>query len=351
MNDPFRLLKMTLAKLAQLVAVLFVVTLFTFLLVQLLPGDPVDLLVPVRTDTADPEQQAIIAARKAQITQDLDLDQSLPRQYITWLGNFVTGDLGNEYAVSSTNPVSDAVGSALPPTIQLIIYSQILSLLVAIPVGIISAYRQSGIFDRVSNASAFGALSMPNFAIGLLLAYWVGVRLNPSLPSWMNIPPQGYQPFPGWNPFDWTFDSVTNHVFSMLLPALSLALAQFAVYMRLLRSDMIQTLQEDFILMAKSKGISNTRVLWRHALRPSSLSLLTVAGLSVGTLIGGAVVIEVIFSIPGMGSLIASSIIGREFITLQSCVAIVAITFVVINAVLDILYSILDPRIRNVRAA
>jgi peptide/nickel transport system permease protein len=137
----------------------------------------------------------------------------------------------------------------------------------------------------------------------------------------------------------------------MALPAFSLALGQIAVYMRLLRSDMIQTLQEDFILMAKSKGISNRRVLWRHALRPSSLTLITVAGLSVGSLIGGAVVIEVIFNIPGMGSLIAKSIIGREFVTLQSCVAIVAIGFVLINALLDVLYTILDPRIRNVRAA
>ncbi|WCO65061.1 ABC transporter permease [Iamia majanohamensis] len=350
------LVKLVARKLAQLVAVLFVVTLFTFLLVRLLPGDPVDLLVPVATDTANPEEQAIIEERRAQITEDLGLDEPLPQQYATWLGGFVTGDLGNEYTVSSTIPVSDSVTSALPPTIQLILYSQIISLTFALPVGVISAYRQGGIFDRFANLGAFGSLSMPNFAIGLLLAYWVGVRLNPSLPAWMNIPPQGYTPFPGWNPADWSWEpntpnSVPDHFFGMLLPALSLAFGQFAVYMRLLRSDMLQTLQEDFILMAKSKGISDRRVLWRHALRPSSLTLITVAGLSVGTLIGGAVVIEVIFSIPGMGSLIASSIIGREFITVQSCVAIVAIAFVLINALLDILYSILDPRIRNVRAS
>jgi peptide/nickel transport system permease protein len=343
-------------KLVQLVAVLFAVTFFTFLLVRLLPGDPVDLLVPVSTDTADPEQQAIIEERKAEITEDLGLDDPLPQQYWDWISSFVTGDLGNEYTVSSTIPVSDAVGDALPPTVQLILYSQLISLALALPVGVISAYRQSGWFDKTANVTAFGALSLPNFAIGLLLAYWVGVRLNPYLPEFINIPPQGYTPFPGWNPADLSFEanvpnSVPDHFFGMLLPALSLAIGQFAVYMRLLRSDMIQTLQEDFILMAKSKGISNRRVLWRHALRPSSLTLITVAGLSVGALIGGAVVIEVIFGIPGMGSLIASSIIGREFVTLQSCVAIVAIAFVLINAFLDILYSILDPRIRNVRAS
>ncbi|CAN5554468.1 ABC transporter permease [soil metagenome] len=355
-SNTVRILMLILRKLGQLVAVLFVVTFFTFLLVRLLPGDPVDLLVPVATDTADPEQQKIIEDRKAEITADLGLNDPLPQQYWGWLSGFVTGDLGNEYTVSSTIPVSNAVSDALPPTIQLILYSQILALALALPVGVISAYRQSGAFDKAANVGAFGALSLPNFAIGLLLAYWVGVRLNPSLPEWINIPPQGYTPFPGFNAADWSFqanvaNSVPDHFFSLLLPALSLAIGQYAVYMRLLRSDMIQTLQEDFILMAKSKGISNRRVLWRHALRPSSLTLITVAGLSVGALIGGAVVIEVIFGIPGIGSLIAASIIGREFVTLQSCVAIVAIAFVLINAFLDILYSILDPRIRNVRAS
>jgi peptide/nickel transport system permease protein len=331
-SNAVRIIKLIARKLGQLVVVLFCVTVFTFLLVRLLPGEPEDLLVPVSTDTADPEQRAIIEDRKEQIRADLDLDDPLPQQYIEWISGFVTGDLGNEYTVSSTVPVSDAVGDALPPSLQLILYSQVIALLVAIPVGVIAAYRQGGILDKIANAGAFGALSLPNFAIGLLLAYWVGVRS--SLP----FGPQGYTPFS---------DDPTEHFQQMMLPAFSLALGQIAVYMRLLRSDMIQTLQEDFILMAKSKGISNARVLWRHALRPSSLTLITVAGLSVGTLIGGTVVIEVIFGIPGMGELIASSIIGREFVTLQSCVAIVAIGFVVINALLDVLYTILDPRIRN----
>lgn len=331
-SNAVRIIKLIARKLGQLVVVLFCVTVFTFLLVRLLPGEPEDLLVPVSTDTADPEQRAIIEDRKEQIRADLDLDDPLPQQYIQWISGFVTGDLGNEYTVSSTVPVSDAVGDALPPSLQLIFYSQVIALLVAIPVGVISAYRQGGILDKIANAGAFGALSLPNFAIGLLLAYWIGVRS--SLP----FGPQGYTPFS---------DDPTEHFQQMMLPAFSLALGQIAVYMRLLRSDMIQTLQEDFILMAKSKGISNARVLWRHALRPSSLTLITVAGLSVGTLIGGTVVIEVIFGIPGMGELIASSIIGREFVTLQSCVAIVAIAFVVINALLDVLYTILDPRIRN----
>lgn len=337
--------KLIAKKLGQLAVVLFVVTVFTFLLVRLLPGEPEDLLVPIRTDTSDPVQRKIIEDRRAAIREDLGLDKPLVTQYVEWVTGFATGDLGNEYTVSSDKPVSKDVGAAAPKSFQLILYSQILALAIAVPVGVVAAYRQGGIFDRIANAGAFGALSLPNFAIALLLAYWVGVRLNPYLPEGIDLRPTGYEPFTLTS-----FGGLKDHALSMLLPAFSLALGQIAVYMRLLRSDMIQTLQEDFILMAKSKGISNRRVLWRHALRPSSLTLITVAGLNVGTLIGGAVVIEVIFGVPGMGKLIAESIISREFITVQSCVAIVAIAFVVINVVLDIMYSILDPRIRHVRA-
>ena len=135
-----------------------------------------------------------------------------------------------------------------------------------------------------------------------------------------------------------------------MLPAIALAAGLIAVYMRLLRSDMIATLQEDFIPMAKAKGISDRRILWRHALRPSSLTLLTVAGLNFGTLIGGAVVVEVIFGIPGMGTLISQAISARQYVALQSFVAIIAIGYVLMNFVVDVLYTVLDPRIRRARA-
>lgn len=335
-SNTIRTLKLVARKLAQLVVVLFVVTVFSFLLVRFIPGSPEDLLVPAATNTEDERANAIVQAQKDQVRADLGLDDPLPVQYLSWVSGFVTGDLGNEYARSSVRPVSDKIGPALPASGQLILYSQVLALAVAVPVGVLAAYRQGGIFDRIANASAFGMLSLPNFAVALILAYWVGVQMD------VGIAPQGYTPFS---------DDPGEHVRAMILPSVSLALGQIAVYMRLLRSDMIQTLQEDFILMAKSKGISSQRVLWRHALRPSSLTLITVAGLNIGTLIGGTVVIEVIFNIPGMGRLMAESIIGRQYVTLQSCVAIVAIAFVLINGLLDILYSVLDPRIRHVRAS
>jgi peptide/nickel transport system permease protein len=312
--------------------VLFLVTLFTALLLSMVPGDPVDTLVPL----AESEQAD---AMKAQVRADLDLDQPLPERYLSWLGDFVTGDergehFGDYYRVSGRDPVSGRLAEALPISLQLMVDAQVLALAVAIPLGVLTAYRAGSAFDKATNMGAFALLAIPNFVLGLALAYYVGVWLN-----W--LPPSGYIAFG---------DDPGEHVRRMILPAVTLAAAQVAVYMRLLRSDMVATLQEDFIQMARSKGISDHRVLWRHALRPSSLTLLTVAGLNVGTLIGGAVVVEVIYSIPGMGLAISQAIFERQYVALQSFVAVLAILYVLVNFAVDVLYTVVDPRIRHARA-
>jgi peptide/nickel transport system permease protein len=228
----------------------------------------------------------------------------------------------------------DRVREALPVSLQLMVEAQILALVIAIPLGVYSAYRAGSRFDRTTSATLFGLLAIPNFALALVLAYYVGVRLG-----W--LPVSGYVA---------PKDDLLEHVRRMAMPAISLAVGQIAVYMRLLRSDMIATLQEDFITMAKAKGIPPSHVLWRHALRPSSLTLLTVAGLNVGTLIGGAVIVEVIFSLPGMGTLLFEAINARQYIALQSLIAIIAVGYVLINFLVDVLYAVLDPRIRHARA-
>src|SRR5262245_51878104 len=314
---------MILRRLAHLVIVLFFVTLFVATLTAMLPGDPVDAIAGF----AGPEQ-------KEALRQDLKLDDPVYVQYGRWVGNFVTGDLGNYYSVTGGRPVADRVKDALPVSLQLMIYAQILALAIAIPLGVLTAYRSGTVFDKASNAVGFGFIALPSFALALILAYYVGVVLG-----W--LPVQGYVK---------PSDNLVEHFRSMALPTISLAMAQIAVYMRLLRSDMIATLQEDFITMAKAKGVSPRRVLWRHALRPSSLTLLTVAGLNVGVLIGGAVIIEVIFSLPGIGTLLFDAINDRQYIALQSLVAIIAIGYVLVNFFVDILYSVLDPRIRHARA-
>jgi peptide/nickel transport system permease protein len=311
-----------------LILVLFLVTLFTALLLSMVPGDPVDTLLPL--SDSSPE----VMAQKEALREELNLDEPLPARYAAWLGDFVRGDFGNYYRTSGADPVGDRLSEALPVSLQLMIYSQVLALLIAVPLGVLSAYRAGTVFDKAANTTAFALLAVPNFVLGLGLAYYVGV-----VAGW--LPPSGYVPFT---------DDPAEHVQRMILPAVTLAAAQIAVYMRLLRSDMVQTLQEDFIQMARSKGISDQRVLWRHALRPSSLTLLTVAGLNVGTLIGGAVIVEVLFSIPGLGTAIAQAIFERQYVALQTFVAVLAILYVLVNFAVDVLYTVVDPRIRHARA-
>jgi peptide/nickel transport system permease protein len=316
-------LRTLLRRVVHLLIVLFCVTLFVSLLTAMLPGDPVDAI----SGFASPEQ-------KDALRQELGLDDPVPVQYGRWISGFVTGDLGNYYSVTGGRPVMDRVKEALPVSLQLMIYAQLLALVIAIPLGVLTAYRAGSRLDRGANATAFAALAIPNFALALVLAYYVGVQAG-----W--LPVQGYVK---------PSDDLMEHFRRMAMPTITLAVAQVAVYMRLLRSDMIATLQEDFITMAKAKGISPRRVLWRHALRPSSLTLLTVAGLNVGALIGGAVIVEVIFSLPGIGTLLFEAINARQYVALQSLVAIIAVGYVLVNFFVDILYAVLDPRIRHARA-
>jgi len=331
----------------QLLVVLLLVTFFTFSLVRLLPGDPTETIIPFGTDQ-----------QRAQLSKDLGLDKPFLQQYVNYLGvpvlksegtsGLLQGELGRKYATNQ--PVSDLLNQSLPISLQLVIYAQFLALAIAIPLGVLAAYRSGTRTDRAINTTAFAFLAIPNFVLALVLSYFVGARLK-----W--LPTAGYQP--GW--LDQFFDPdrgsmifsgwEDNHIRYMILPVITLAVGQIAIYMRLLRSDMIATLQENFITMAKAKGVPNRRILFRHALRPSSLTLLTVAGLNIGTLIGGAIVVEVIFGIPGLGTQIAVAISAREYVELQSYILVLAFLFVMINFVVDFLYIVLDPRIRRARAA
>ena len=324
-------------RLLQLVVVVVLATLFTFSLLRLFPGDIADAVLPLGT-----KQQ------KEQFRKDNGLDKPFFEQYGTWLSNLLQGDLGKDY--QSNTPVADKLEKALPVSLQLMLYAQILALLVAIPLGVFTAYRANTKTDRALNAGAFALLALPSFVLALALAYFVGVKWQPDIPWLGQIPVTGYEP--GWlEPlFGQSSGDIGHHFATLLLPSIALAAGLIAVYMRLLRSDMIATLQENYITMAHAKGLSDSRILWRHALRPSSLTLLTVAGLNFGTLIGGAVAVEVIFGVPGMGTLIYQAINARQFVELQSYIAIIAIGYVLLNFVIDALYVVLDPRIRRAHA-
>ncbi len=317
-------MRLALRRLIQLVVVLIFVSFFSFSLISLVPGDPVVAIVGF----ASPEQLD-------QVRHQIGFDDPFLVQYWHWLSGFVHGDLGQHYSgPTGRSAVSTAIKQCLPVTLELMAYAMILTILIAIPLGVLSAYRSGTTTDKVVSAGAFGSIAMPDFALAIILSYWVGVKLK-----W--LPTSGYV-----HPSE---DLVAN-IKSLTLPAISLAVGQIAAYMRLLRSDMIATLQEDYILMAKSKGIPTRRILWRHALRPSSLTLLTVAGLNIGALIGGTIVIENLFEIPGMGKLLFFSIFGRQFVELQSIVAVIAVGYVLVNVAVDVLYTVLDPRIRDARA-
>ncbi len=310
---------MLATKTVRLVIVLFALSVVVFFSQTLLPGDPAELIGA----GAGPE-------RIDEIREDLKLDEPIYVQYGSWLGDFVTGDLGDYYRAKGGTP-AEGVRNNLPNTLLLILYTQILALVIAIPMGVFAAYRSDKLFDRSANVVSFLGLSIPAFVLAFMFKKYFALDNR-----WL--------PERGWvSPTD----DFPEHLRYAILPVLTLAVAQIAVYFRLLRSDMIATLQEDYITMAKAKGLKPNRILFRHALRPSSLTLLTVAGLNIGTMISSGVVIEVIFEIPGMGTLLVEGILAREYRATQSFVVIVGIFFVLLNYFIDFLYTVIDPRIRH----
>jgi peptide/nickel transport system permease protein len=307
-------------RLAAAATVLLLSTFLLACLVFLLPGDPAELLAP-------PGSEGVAE----QIAADTGLDSGPIVYYFKWLGDLVQGDLGTYYQGSAGTPVSDNVKNALPASLQLILYTQIVALLISVPLGILTAYRENKWIDRVISSSAFALASFPGFALGLILILVVGV-------NWGLLPPVGYVPFG---------QDVWQHFRHMILPVATLAAGLTATYVRLLRADVIGTLKEDFVTMAASKGISNKRVLWRHVLRPSSSTLLTSAALNMGALIGGTLIIENIFVIPGLGSEIGFAIATRQVIALQTLIALIAIAYVIFNTVTDLMTGVIDPRTRE----
>ena len=323
-------------RLALLVAVLFAVTFLGFSAMNLL-GDPLVNVVGVlaeldcegieagtvgdtTVDAASDDCETVAAAK-----QTYHLDRPAPVRYVLWLADMASGNFGTSF--QNEQPVADIIREKLPETLILLTMAQIVSLGVAIPWGVVAAYRANRAFDRGSTVASFGLLSVPNFALGVVLLYLLALR-------WQ-IFPSAYES-----------DSFVRLVFSLVLPALTLGLPLAASYQRLLRTDLITTLQEDFVHMARAKGLPAMRIMFRHALRPSMFSVATVFGVSTGALIGGSLVVEQIYGIPGIGREIVTAVIRDDFPVVLAIVMLVACTFVVINFVVDLFYSWLDPRVR-----
>ena len=312
-------------RLIQLLIVIFAVTFLTSIALRFLPGGS-DVVVALKTGPGTTPEQA-----KA-VKHELGLDRSLIGQYIQWMKDFLTGNWG--YTFQTNQSIKSAIAAALPISIYIMIYAQILSLLFAVPVAIWSAYRQGGKFDRVGTTTAFGLLSAPNYIVApvLMAAFCVQRKWIPYPSVYAGI------------------DDPVSHFKAFVLPVVTVAIPLYAGYMRLLRADMIATLQSDFITTARASGVGTRSILFKHALRPSLFSIVTSAAVNIGALVGGVVIVEQFFLLNGMGRLTVESIFRREYPTVQYCVVVLALIYVVVNFVIDLAYAWIDPRVRAGRA-
>jgi peptide/nickel transport system permease protein len=312
-----------LQRLGAAVALLLAVSALTFGAMNLL-GDPLfNILGPTAASTT-PEDLEIIADAKA----EYNLDDPLPVRYVKWAGAFVTGDFGVQFSVDGQPPVSELIKERLPRTLMLLVMAQSFAVLIALPWALLAASRADKAVDKASTIVSFLFIAVPNFGLAVILKYIFALKFS-IFPLIFNAS----------DPF-WT------RVWQMVLPAMALALPVASVYQRLLRTDLITTLQEDYILTARSKGVSKRNVLFKHALRPSLFSFITIFGINTGALLGGALIVEQIFIIPGLGSAIVEAILREDFPVVLAIVMIVTAAFVVINVLIDLIYSLIDPRVR-----
>lgn len=307
-----------LRRLLTMIPVMFLVTVIVFMLLHLTPGDPATSMLG---EEASPE--AVAALR-----QRLGLDQPLPVQYGKWLISAVQGDLGR--SIRSNQPVSEAIRERLPATFQLSILAVLVSLTIAIPVGIVSAMRRNSPLDTTATTFALLGVSLPNFFLAILLIYLFSLHLG-----W--LPPIGYTPF-----FDDPLDSLKR----MIMPALTLGTALSAIVMRMTRSSLLEVLDQDYVRTARAKGLTEARMVRVHALRNALIPVVTVVGLQIGALLGGAIIIESIFVVPGVGRLLVDSIFQRDFPLVQGVVLFASLAFLFANLAVDLIYAYLDPRIR-----
>lgn len=312
-------MKLLLKKLPWLIGTLLAVSFFTFMLVSLLPGDPAVLIL----GAGGVSPEAVAALRL-----ELGLDRPLLVRYFDWLGSALTGDLGRSPMTGQS--VMDAILARLPVTVQLGVMAIVIALVLAVPLAMLSAYFAGSRLDRTISGAGFALMSVPGFMMAIFLILIFAVNL-------------GWFPATGWIPFS---VSPGANLRSALLPALSLAMIELALYMRLLRTDLIDTLQQDYITLARAKGVPSWRIMTRHALKPSSFSLLTVVGLQLGGVISGAIIVEEIFALPGVGRLLYQSILQRDLLMVQGIVLFIATAYVLVNFIVDLCYSLLDPRVR-----
>jgi peptide/nickel transport system permease protein len=304
-----------------MVVVLAAVTFLISIMLDLIPGNPAYAIIG---ESATPQEVAALDKK-------LNFNAPILARYWDWIDHALHGNLG--VSIASGQAVTSLIAKAAPVTLEVVIGSQILALLFAFSTGIVAAYRRNKLFDVVTGSAAFALVSVPPFVICLVLIIVFGVTLKV-------LPVSGYTAFGA--------DPVAN-IKCMILPWIAVSAGPAGIYQRLLRKDMTATLSQDFIAMAEAKGESTPRILLRHALRPSLFSVMTLVGLTTAQALGGSVVAETIFALPGIGQLLINSIDQRDFVVVQGIVAMVATAYLLLNCLVDILYGVVDPRIRRAR--
>ena len=313
--------KFIASRLTRLVLTVLVVTFVTFVGVNVLPGDAINALIPIQSQT---DREFV-----EQVREEWGLNDPMIVRYGRWLGDAVQGDLGD--SIVTGQAVTDEITHRLPITLEIMAVAVGLSLLIAVPLGAFTGYREGRRSDRVVSGVAQAGLSLPSFVTGLILIYVFALKLQ-----WF--------PAVGWNRLS---NGIGPNLKTVALPALALAITEIAVYTRVLRSDMIATLKENYILSARAKGLTDRFILFRHGLRPSLLTLVTVVGLNIAALLGGVLVIEYLFAIPGIGKRLFSAIQQRDFMMVQAITMLITVFYVVVNTITDLSYMVVDAGIRR----
>lgn len=315
------MLTFVLRRVLLMIPILLGVTLVTFIIVRSIPGDPVEVLLGADRRSTPEQMEAI--------RRSYGLDQPLPVQYVKWLGHVVQGDLGQ--SLRTRRPLTQELQLRLPVTLQLTLFAGILASVPALLVGVLAALKRNSGIDYLATIVTLIGVSVPNFLLATLLVLLFSFRLKV-------LPPVGYQTFG---------DDPIQNLRTMILPAISLGLPLAAVLMRITRSSVLEAMSQDHVRTARAKGLSQSRVLLRHVLPNAGIPILTIAGIQVANLLGGTVIVEQIFGLPGVGRYVYEAIANRDYPVVQSVTLVLAFLFVLVSLVVDVLYAVLDPRLRH----
>ncbi|GIO27014.1 ABC transporter permease [Ornithinibacillus bavariensis] len=297
---------------------LVLVSLITFAVFQIIPGDPIRIMLGPEADETQIET----------LEKELGLDQPLHIQYVDWVGGAITGDFGK--SIRFSRPVSDLIYDRIPITFSLAVLSVILVVIIAIPLGIYVAKKPNSLMDYALSTVTQVGMAIPSFWLGMLLILYLGMTF-----SFFQI--SGYVP---WS------ESILGALGTLILPALTIAIPQIAVSFRYIRTSVLEQMQRDYVRTARSKGMREGSLMYRHVLRNAMIPILTVFGLIFAEVVAGTIIVEQVFGLPGLGSLLITAISYRDFPLVQGIVMYITLIVVFINFIIDILYSIIDPRIR-----